>query len=179
MHFTVGSLVAIALAFIIIKFATRLAMKVLGVAILLLVGVYAMYHFGVGPFKQNPIAIEVLEEKYCSNSEEKIKCDCIVTPIKKDLMSRFTRAELEEMEDDRLSMGYAFKKSFDASKPQIMDCLKKQNAEGQLKEFTTDLIPIENEVVDALGKLKNKVQDKIETSVEDFKSKKEGIDGKY
>ena len=68
MNITIGGILIVIVAGLLIRFATKFLMKLLGWVLLIGIGVYAMYHFGLGPFKQNPISIATWEEKYCGDS---------------------------------------------------------------------------------------------------------------
>jgi hypothetical protein len=179
MNITIGSLVAIVIAGILIRFATKFLLKLLGWFILIALGIYALYHYGIGPFEQNPISIQTWEDKYCNNPEDKVTCDCIVYPIKNDLESRFTTSELAEIEKDRAQMLYVVQRSFVAVKPQIQRCLGNANADKALEDFKNDLIPIDNDVLEEIQQFAEDVKAGAQKQIDDMSNKKESLDEKY
>ena len=54
MNLTIGGLVTILIAGLLIRFATKFLLKLFGWLLLIGLGVYVMYHYGIGPFKQKP-----------------------------------------------------------------------------------------------------------------------------
>lgn len=179
MNSTIASIIAIVVAGILIRFATKFLLKLLGWMLLLVVGVYGMYHYGIGPFEQNPISIQNLEETYCETPGQEIKCTCIIQIIKADLQNRFTDAEMKDIQDDRAQLLYVMQKSFNKVKPEIQQCLGSKNAEEEFKEFTNDLIPIDNEILERLSKLKDDITETAESQIDDLSSKKKELDEKF
>ncbi len=179
MNITLGGLLVVVLAGILIKFATKFLIKLLGWVLLLALGAYAMYHFGIGPFDKNPFTIASLEAKYCDAPEEQIKCDCIVQLVKKDLESRFSKNELTEIEADRAQLIYVVQKSFNTVKPDIVECIGADKAEKVLSDFRNDLIPIDNDILENLIELKDDISDSAKNQVDELTKKKEVLDEKY
>ncbi len=164
---------------LLIRFATKFLMKLFGWILLIGLGVYAMYHFGLGPFKQNPISIATWEEKYCGEPNDKVTCDCIVMPIKKDLQSRFSSSELSEIEEDRAQLLYVVQRSFSVAKPEIQRCLGEANAEEALENFRNDMIPIDNSILEEIEQLAEGIKEDAQHQLDGLKSKKEALDNKY
>lgn len=179
MNITIGGLVTILIAGLLIRFATKFLMKLFGWLLLIGVGVYAMYHFGIGPFEQNPISIQTWEAKYCGESNDKVTCDCIVMPIKKDLESRFTSIELADIEKDRAQLLYVVQRSFAAVKPEIQRCLGDANADQALENFKNDLIPIDNGILEEIKSLAEGIKESAESQLDELMSKKDSLDKKY
>ena len=179
MNITLGSIIVIVLAGIIIRSATKFIMKVLGWLLLILAIIYLAYHFGIGPFAQNPISIDTWEAKYCNDPMEEVKCNCIVYPIKNDLESRFTKDELDEIAQDRAELAYVIKKSFSEVKPQIIECLAKEDAEDELSNFMKDMIPVDNDILDELNDIKEEIGETIENGMDQLQERKDRLDRKY
>lgn len=165
--------------FLLIRFAAQLLMKILGFLILIGLTVYLLFHFGIGPFEKNPVSIFTLEEKYCSDPEEKTKCICIVQPIKRDMLKRFSMGELTAIRQHRTTMAYLVKKSYAEVKPEIVACLKSRGAEQELKEFGRDMIPVENEVLEEIEKKTDKMTEKSRNVLDSMVSRKDRIDERY
>ena len=179
MNFSLATIVLTVIAFLVIKFATKLLYKLLGILVLAGVVIYLMFHFGLGPFKENPVSISTLESKYCQSKPERNKCDCIVNILKKDLKSRWTESELEEMEGQRSTMAYLLKKSFEVRNDEITACLAKRGAEEELREFNQNFVPIENDLLEEMTKLKDDISDRARNILDSLTSKKETIDERY
>ncbi len=167
------------IAGLLIRFATKFLMKLIGWVLLIGIGVYALYHFGIGPFKQNPISIATWEAKYCGESNDKVTCNCIVMPIKKDLQSRFSSSELSEIEEDRAQLLYVIQRSFSAVKPEIQQCLGEANAEDALDNFRNNMIPIDNSILEEIEQLAEGIKEDAVNQLDGLKSKKESLDNKY
>lgn len=179
MNITIGGLITLVVAGLLIRFATKFLLKLVGWVLIIGLGMYALYHFGIGPFKQNPISIQTWESKYCENPEEVVTCDCIVNPIKNDLESRFTSKELAAIESDRAQMLYVVQRSFGAVKPQIQRCLGNANADKALEDFKNDLIPVDNDVLEEIKRLADGIKEGAQNQLDEFTSKKESLDSKY
>ncbi|MFT5725326.1 MAG: hypothetical protein ACI9JN_002451 [Bacteroidia bacterium] len=74
MNITIGSIVTLIIAGLLIRFATKYLMKLVGWVLIIGLGVYAMYHFGIGPFEKNPISIQTWEDRYCNDPEATVTC---------------------------------------------------------------------------------------------------------
>ncbi len=179
MNLTITGIVVVVIAFLLIRFATSMLYKLFGVLVVVGLIAYAMFYFGLGPFKSNPVSITSLEEKYCGSELQVNKCECIVKKVVGDLRSRWSEEELAEMADKRTTMAYLVKKSFDVKKDEIMLCLVKRGAEGEMEEFRQDLIPIENDVLEELNELKENVTEKTKNLLDSLIQSKEDIDERY
>jgi alpha-N-acetylglucosamine transferase len=179
MNITITSIVISVIAILILRFATSILLKILGFLAIAGLVIFLMFHFGVGPFKQNPISIQTMEEKYCGQALQKNKCDCIVQNIVDDLHERWSNEELAESENNRTRMAYMVKKSFEAKKQDIVSCLAKRGAEAELKEFTKDLFPIQNDFLNKIGDIKDNVTEKTKGLLDSLTKKKDSIDERY
>lgn len=174
-----GTIITFVLIGIVIQFASRFILKIVGWLLIAGGVVFGLYYFGIGPFEKNPISIKTWEKKYCEQPGEEIKCNCIVTPVKNDLEKRFTAEELKEMQKNRTEWLYVVKKSFEEVSSEIDECLEKNNAEHELKEFRKDLIPLDNGILEGVEDFIDDLSDEAEEQFEDWKDKKEDIDRKY
>ncbi|MBI1305954.1 MAG: hypothetical protein GC181_05010 [Bacteroidetes bacterium] len=181
MNITLTTFFLAILGFLVIRFATRIALKLLGWALLISLGIFLLFYFGIGPFHENPVSINTLKEHYCEPNQDSLKnkCDCIVRIVEKDIHKRWSDAELEELSDNRTEMGYIFTRSFEASQDQIKECLEKRNAGNELQEFKRDLIPVKNEWLKKLDDWKERIQQKSEQAVDSFINRKHEIDRRY
>jgi hypothetical protein len=154
-------------------------MKLVGWVLIIGLGVYALYHFGIGPFEKNPISIQTWEDRYCNDPEATVTCDCIVYPIKNDIESRFTAKELVAIEKNRAQLLYIVQKSFNAVKPQIEACLGNANAEKALDDFKNDLIPIDNDLLEEIQQFAQDIKAGAQNQLDEMTNKKDNLDNKY
>lgn len=179
MNFSITTIVVFILIGIFIQFATKFIFKLLGWAIVLLGGVYALYHFGIGPFAKNPVNVVDLQTKYCVEEVDEDVCDCIITPIRNDMNTRFSKEELSELDNKRGEALYVFQKSFSAVKPEVTACLAKREAESKLDEFLKDLLPVNRGVIDGVESFTQWAKESAEETIDEWTSSKESIDKKY
>ena len=111
MNISITTIVVFILIGVFIQFATKFIFKLIGWVIVLLGGVYVLYHFGIGPFAKNPVNVVDLQTKYCVEEVDEDICDCVITPIRNDMNNRFSKEELSELEDKRGEALYVFQKS--------------------------------------------------------------------
>jgi hypothetical protein len=176
----IGIIIAIAVGFALIKFATGLIFKVLGFLALLFAAILFLYQMEIWPFEKNLATIKILELRYCDgNEEDKIKCDCIVQPLKLDINKRFNREELEALNANRIKTAYILKKSLDAKELEIKACLASKGKEHLFAEFKRELIAQESDLLKKFGNWLEKGKENLSESVNELKEYKEDIDTKY
>lgn len=168
-------IVAIILAFVIIKFLTGLLLKVALFLLLLGTGLYALFHYGIWPFEKKIETLQAMESKFCPS--DPLTCNCIVQKLKQDLNNRFSREELEALDKSNLKFQYAIQKSTQARRNEILTCLGEQN-HHKLAEFRNIVLGAEW--------LKAKPELDSEKHIENAKNRirevldsKEEIDRKY
>lgn len=175
----IGWIIAFAAGILIIRFATGLLLKILGLACLVGGALILMYNYGIWPFREQTISIEWLEKQYCdSENPDRLKCNCIVKKIKRDIDNRFTNEELDAMSENRLKVAYTLKKSYDAQLVEIKSCLG-ANAEIELKEFNDALWHRDQETLKKTGQWLSEKSGSIKESFQELKDEKSSIDRKY
>lgn len=173
-------IVLAALAFIVLRFATRWIGKLIGFLVLIVLAIGAMYFSGLGPFQKTATSPYRLMDRYCSpNHPEPAYCECIVKPVVTDLMSRFTEGELEDLRKNRWESAYAFKKSLEAQKATVDLCLNERNKDDLLKKFLLDLSGVPDEIINELGDLQDSIHSKANKSLDEIKSGKKEINKRY
>lgn len=172
-------IIALIIGILVIKFATGVLLKLIGVLCLLGGLLIVLYQHAIWPFHENAISIEWLEKKYCEGeNKDGLKCDCIVKSIRADLNNRFTSDELTELGENRIKQAYVIKKSYDARLPDIKICLG-ENAEKELKSFNEALWLQDKETLKKTGDWFSEKSGNIKESYEDLKDEKSDIDRKY
>ena len=179
MNISITTIVIFILIGVFIQFATKFIFKLIGWVIVLLGGVYVLYHFGIGPFAKNPVNVIDLQTKYCVEEVDEDICDCVITPIRNDMNNRFSKEELTELEDKRGEALYVFQKSFSKVKPEVVACLAKRDAESKLDEFIKDLLPVNRGVIEGVESFTQWAKESAEETIDDWTSSKELIDKKY
>lgn len=174
-----NTLFLIALGFILLRFAVKVATKVLGILLLVLGVVVFTYYKGIGPFKKNYLSIEELDMKYCGPDGDQITCSCIIEPLKEDMRSRFSDTEQTELQANRLKGAYVLGKSLNAQDEQIRKCLQQRSAENKLREFKLHLYTFDNPAAEVVGRLFNAIMKSADTAWDEMKGDKEAVDTRY
>mgnify|MGYP001065727377 CR=1 FL=1 len=179
MNFSITALVAIAVVALLLKFATRIALKLLGFAAVVAAIFGFLYYKSIGPFKENIADIAHLKVKYCEDERDEAICDCIIGAAEKDMKRRFTDEELDSLAVQRIKAVYVLKKSLNATKEEALMCLASRGEEAKYKTFLQDFVPIENEYLDLIGEKAKQASQKLKDEYSSFKDNKESIDTKY
>lgn len=175
----IGWIATIIVGVLIVKFATGILLKLLGVACLIAGALVFMYQQAIWPFKEQTVSIEWLEQKYCTSETKDVpKCNCIVRKIKGDLNSRFSEEELKTINDNRVKAAYVLRKSYQSKLAEIKSCLG-TNAEVQLREFNDALLYQGNNSLKKTGDWFSEKSDYLKQSITDLKDEKQAIDRKY
>lgn len=132
------------LGIIAIRWASKVMAVIMGLVLIFLAILVTMYLLNAGPFKKEVASIEGLRTKFCQEELSLNKCDCIVDKIEKDILDRFSDAELKEIENNRVMMLGVAIKSFNAQEKSIDACLEARGASHEKSEFI-------NEVFDGSG----------------------------
>ena len=149
--------------------------------IILLVIVGALYWFGIWPFNKNVVSMSYLENKYCDNqnAQKRVVCDCIVLRLKSDLASRFTIAELDSMQEDKLKTAYIFEKSLQKIEPEAKACLQEAGHPGAWDDFRADLASQDNEYLKKAGSAIKSGADYLKEKWNARTEEKKDIDKRY
>ena len=179
MNFSLTALVTIAVVALLIKFATRMAIKILGFAAIIAAVLGYLYYNSIGPFKQNIADISLLKTKYCEEEKDEAICDCIIGIAKKDMNKRFSKQELDSLKVQRIKAVYILKKSLNATKEDALLCLASRGEEYKYKTFLQDFVPIENEYLDFIEEKAKAASQSLKDEYSSFKENKKTIDTKY
>lgn len=179
MNLSIGAIVVLILAIVLIVFASRIIVKLAGFLFAVLAVLGVMYYFSWGPFEEEAIDVWHLDSKYCLEEVDHDICECIIEPIHDDIHGRFSAEELAALKEDKVKSLYVFKKSLDASKERSMQCLSERQAQAKYKEFLEDLLPVNSELMHEVNAQTKKWWGKLKKGVEDFREDKEEIDDKY
>lgn len=179
MEWTITAVIAVIIGLILLKFATKLIMKLVGFMICIIAVIGFMYLFSWGPFKKNITQISTLEAKYCQTDRDDDICECIVAKLKLDMMQRFTSAELDEITEDKLKSFRVLTKSMEATKEESLQCLALRGEEQKYKQFLLDFANLSNEDIDYI-KIKGKeIGEWIKDKADSVGSSLEEIDKRY
>ena len=121
---------------LIIKFVTKVLLKIVFLFLILVVSFFAYFHFS----KTN--IFDKMNELYCvqNKSVENLKCKCFVLNITEDF-EKNNKNEVEQIKKNTLKSMNEFLESYDNKKEDIRDCFEKNGASGNLvEEIKNDLI---------------------------------------
>jgi len=137
-------IVGIVVAFLILRFITKVLSKLL--AFLIVVGgvVYLLFFWkgtGIVKLGNENFIVNELKTKYCDAPKEgkNVKCDCIIKPIYDDIHSQYSDQQLMELKENKIKSIRIVYQSIKAHKDEIKDCLKEQKAEGEWDSFIKDV----------------------------------------
>lgn len=141
MNTSIGIIISIVLLALVVRFVSKLIVRILASLLIVVAVLGLMYYQGWGPFKQDLISIQALEERYCVEQTDRDICDCIVQAVRKDMDDRFSKVEMAAIQSDRAKQAYVLSKSLTAIKPQAKACLAERNAEEKYEAFIHQLLP--------------------------------------
>ena len=133
--------IAIVLAFIVIRFLTKILAKLIAVAIVIALIIFALFYWngGILTMGQDQFIIYDLEEKYCGEEMDTVKCNCIVQPLKADIESKYSQDDLSELVGNRKESLEILMNSIRENSQTIKECLKENNSGDAWQEFKDDL----------------------------------------
>ena len=166
-------------ALLILKFAKKIFSKIVGVLVIGGAILFFMYKYSMGPFQNNLADMSALQEKYCGPEGDQDICECILTPLKKDIEGRFSAAERDSLQQQKIKAAYVLQKSLRATKETALACLALKGMTDKYSVFIKDLVPIENKYLDVVGDKARDLGDKLKEEVSNFKNNKDDIDDKY
>lgn len=131
----------IILAFILIRFLTKFLVKLLVFGIVAALIVYVLFYWngGILNLGKKDFIIYELEQKYCYEKMDTVKCDCIILPLKEDIESKYSPEELKLATQNRQEALDILMTSIRGNQESIRACLKENNAGNAWKEFLDDL----------------------------------------
>lgn len=179
MDMSITLLAVIVVAVVLLKFAKQIVSKLLGVLLISALIVGYMYKNSLGPFKKNLADMNHLEEKYCLDDKDTDICECILKPAQKDMLKRFTPAEIDSLKTEKIKAAYILQKSLTATKEQALTCLATKGSTEKYKEFLQDFVPIESSYLDIVSQKARDLGDMLKEEVANFQEDKEEIDSKY
>lgn len=133
--------VAIIVSVIIIRFVTKVLAKLIAIAIVCFALYYVLFQWndGIVNLGKNQFIVYDLEEKYCNDEEDLVKCNCIILPLKADIESKYSVEELRIINKNRVEALKIFYQSIEENSQSIKACLDENNSGSAWKEFKEDL----------------------------------------
>jgi len=138
-------IIGIILAIIILKFITKILAKIIAVLLVVAAIGYLLFFWngGLVNLGKKDFILYKLEDRYCTEGKNEIKCECIIMPLKRDIESKYTPEEIEELKEDRMKSMEVILKSFEENREEIKDCLKENDAMQFWDDFVEDLKKLE------------------------------------
>ena len=132
---------AIIVSVVIIRFVTKVLAKLIAIAIVGFALFYVLFQWNGGLLNlgKDKFIIYDLEQKYCVDKMDSVKCNCIVLPLKADIESKYKAEELEKINEDRVAALKVFYQSIEENRESIKACLDENNSGGAWKEFIDDI----------------------------------------
>lgn len=132
---------AVIVSVVIIRFVTKILAKLIAIAIVGFALFYVLFQWNGGLLNlgKDKFIIYDLEQKYCVDKMDPVKCNCIVLPLKADIESKYTAEELEKIIDDRVAALKILYQSIEKNRKSIKACLDENNSGGAWKEFIEDI----------------------------------------
>ncbi len=170
----------VVLAFVI-KFATRLIIKVLGFLLVVGVAVGFMYYYSIGPFEGKEVSIAALRFEYCGNemTQDEDVCDCVVELADSDMKNRFSAEELTDIKQSKYKSTHVLIRSLDATKTEALQCLASRDAEHKYKEMIQNFIPVENKHLESLQEGAQDFGDYMKEKYDSLLEDTESIEERY
>ena len=133
--------VGVILVFLLLRFLVKKISAILVFVLALISLLSILYFANIWPFDKT-MNIEHLESTYCKDKAD-VKCKCIVEPLLEDLKTRHTKEELNKINGDKIKSALAIAKSFGRNKENIQNCLIRNEAEDQLKDFMIEVFHVD------------------------------------
>lgn len=133
--------VLVVLVFIIIRFLTKILAKLIAIAAVAALIIYVLFYWngGLANLGKDQFILYDLEEKYCSDPVDTVKCECIIQPLKTDIEANYTAEELFELRSNRKKSLDILMDSYRENQEIINNCLKEKNAGSSWKEFLEEI----------------------------------------
>ncbi len=133
--------VVVLIAFIIIRFLTKILAKLIAIAIVAALIIYVLFYWngGILNLGKNEFIIYDLEQKYCVEKYDTVKCDCIIKPLLEDIESKYTTKELDALKGKQKESLDILMNSYRENQESIHECLKENNSGDAWKEIIEDL----------------------------------------
>lgn len=137
----IAIVIGVILVFLILRFLIKKISAMLVFVLALISLLCILYFANIWPFDKT-MNIVHLESAYCQDKAD-VKCKCIVEPLLEDLKTRYTKEELIKINGDKIKSALAIAKSFNRNKENIQNCLMKNEAEDQLKDFMIEVFHVD------------------------------------
>jgi hypothetical protein len=133
--------VLIVLAIVLIRFLTKILVKLVVFAVVAALIVYVLFYWNGGLINigKDTFILYDLEEKYCQEKMDTVKCECIIQPLIEDIESKYSTEELDEIKKDRGKSVEILMNSIRENQESIKECLQENKSGNAWEEFLEDL----------------------------------------
>lgn len=92
---------AIIVIYSLIRWATKVAVKVLGVLLSLAIVIFVLFYWrgGLVNLHKEHFPLFKLHQKYCIDKADPVKCDCIIEPVFEDISESYDVDELDGLSE--------------------------------------------------------------------------------
>lgn len=132
--------IVIVVAFLVIRFVTKVLAKVIAFLIVAAVVVYFLFYWDGGfiSIGKKEFILYELEEKYCSEDGDNIKCECMIKPLLEDIRSKYTEEEIKSIGKDNRETIKILRKSIQENREVIRECYQENKTNNSMKENLED-----------------------------------------
>lgn len=134
-------IVAVIIGILLIRFVAKVLFKVI-IFLALVAAICYLIFFYKGGIKNSGDKKNVLyelQDRYCKEKFDTIKCDCIINPLINDLTVRYKPDEIMVISKDPGKSAEIIVKLLNENKTEIKECLKEKNATYVWEDFIKDL----------------------------------------
>jgi len=154
-------IVAVVLLFSILKFATKIIMKIFGAFFIVAAAVFVLFYWNGGLLNlgNENFMLDEMQAKYC-NSGQTVKCECIITPVLTKIKAEYSGEEFTKLQSNKTKSLMVILETLTKNRTEIRDCLREKNALNEWDEFVNDLKNNDsgNEFTDAFQKMKEDIK---------------------
>ncbi|HLP74555.1 MAG TPA: hypothetical protein VK155_16730 [Bacteroidales bacterium] len=122
---------------LLIKFIAKALFRLL--IFLLIIGAVVYFIFFNKSKEEDRFILQKLQQKYCIEKYDSVKCQCIIDPLITDLNSKYTTEEVRNLSRDPVKTAEAMIKLLNDNNKEIRSCLKSRNALHAWDDFLGDI----------------------------------------
>lgn len=181
MGISLTAIVALIIFALVLRFATKIFMKLIGFVFVVFIVFAGMYYFQIGIFAGHTTDVNELVDRYCDTEEQGDTdiCDCVIRLARADMEMRFSEDELTRVHSNRLKSLHVLQRSLMATENEARECLAAREADDKYEEFIQAVIPYRSEYFDKVEEEAVRLKDRLNKEYQDFLKEKDELDRRY
>ncbi len=148
---------AVFLLIIILRFIGKIIFKTISFIVIVGIVLYLLFYWrgGVLDIGNKAFMLEEMKQKYCVEMVDKVKCECIVTPIYNDIKEQYSDEEIALFQENKIKSARIILTSLLKKQKEIRRCLKEKDALEEWDNFVDDIknVDFEESLNDLFKKL--------------------------